>query len=72
MVPFFPHFQLTIFDPIMAASIGLPVLLLDYILTTCVSPAIDNAVSMVEVIVVVGLLIIPAAIAYRAVTGWAG
>lgn len=61
---FFRHFQLTTFDPIMAASIGLPVLFLDYVLTTCVSLVVVSAVSMVGVILVVGLLITPAATAY--------
>ena len=48
----------------MAASIGLPVLVLDYLLTTCVSLVVVSAVSMVGVILVVGLLITPAATAY--------
>ena len=48
----------------MAASIGLPVVLLDYLLTTCVSLVVVSAVSMVGVILVVGLLITPAATAY--------
>lgn len=61
---FFRHLQLTTFDPVMAASIGLPVLLIDYLLTTCVSLVVVSAVSMVGVILVVGLLITPAATAY--------
>ncbi|MBI5569318.1 MAG: metal ABC transporter permease [Desulfomonile tiedjei] len=64
MVLFFRHFQLTSFDPIMAASIGMPVVLIDYVLTTCVSLVVVSAVSMVGVILVVGLLITPAATAY--------
>lgn len=64
LILFFRHFQLATFDPIMAASIGLPVVLLDYILTTCVSLVVVSAVSMVGVILVVGLLITPAATAY--------
>ncbi len=64
LILFFRHFQLTTFDPVMAASIGLPVLLLDYVLTTCVSLVVVSAVSMVGVILVVGLLITPAATAY--------
>jgi manganese/iron transport system permease protein/iron/zinc/copper transport system permease protein len=64
IVLFFRHFQIATFDPIMAASIGLPVLLLDYVLTTCVSLVVVSAVSMVGVILVVGLLITPAATAY--------
>jgi manganese/iron transport system permease protein/iron/zinc/copper transport system permease protein len=64
LILFFRQFQLATFDPIMAASIGLPVLLLDYALTTCVSLVVVSAVSMVGVILVVGLLITPAATAY--------
>jgi ABC-type Mn2+/Zn2+ transport system permease subunit/Mn-dependent DtxR family transcriptional regulator len=64
IILFFRHFQITTFDPVMAASIGLPVLLLDYLLTTCVSLVVVSAVSMVGVILVVGLLITPAATAY--------
>lgn len=64
LVLFFRHFQLATFDPVMAASIGLPVLLIDYTLTTCVSLVVVSAVSMVGVILVVGLLITPAATAY--------
>lgn len=64
LILFFRYFQIATFDPIMAASIGLPVLLLDYLLTTCVSLVVVSAVSMVGVILVVGLLITPAATAY--------
>lgn len=64
MVLFFRQFKLTSFDPIMAASIGMPVVLIDYALTTCVSMVVVSAVSMVGVILVVGLLITPAATAY--------
>ena len=64
LVLFFRHFQLATFDPVMAASTGLPVLLLDYALTSCVSLVVVSAVSMVGVILVVGLLITPAATAY--------
>ena len=64
LILFFRHFQLATFDPVMAAAIGLPVLLLDYALTTCVSLVVVSAVSMVGVILVVGLLITPAATAY--------
>jgi len=64
IVLFFRQFQLTSFDPVMAASIGMPVLLIDYALTSCVSLVVVSAVSMVGVILVVGLLITPAATAY--------
>jgi len=64
LILFFRHFQIATFDPVMAASIGLPVLLLDYLLTICVSLVVVSAVSMVGVILVVGLLITPSATAY--------
>ena len=64
LILFFRHFKITTFDPVMAASIGLPVLVLDYLLTTCVSLVVVSAVSMVGVILVVGPLITPAATAY--------
>ncbi len=64
LILFFRHFQLATFDPVMAASIGLPVVLLDYLLTICVSLVVVSAVSMVGVILVVGLLITPSATAY--------
>ncbi|MDZ7815870.1 MAG: iron chelate uptake ABC transporter family permease subunit [Planctomycetota bacterium] len=61
---FFRHLQITSFDPVMAASIGVPVLFINYLLTTCVSLVVVSAVTMVGVILVVGLLITPAATAY--------
>jgi len=61
---FFRHFQLATFDPVMAASIGLPVVLLNSLLTISVCLVGVSAVSMVGVILVVGLLITPAATAY--------
>lgn len=61
---FFRQLQITSFDPVMAASIGLPVALFDYLLTSCVSLVVVSAVNMVGVILVVGLLITPAATAY--------
>lgn len=64
VVIMFRQFQLISFDPVMAASIGLPVVLLDYLFTSCVSLVVVSAVSMVGVILVVGLLITPAATAY--------
>lgn len=64
LILFYRSFQLTTFDPVMAASIGIPVLFFDYLLTTCVSLVVVSAVSMVGVILVVGLLITPAATAY--------
>jgi len=64
VVLFFRTLQLTSFDPVMAASIGIPVVLVDYVLTACVSLVVVSAVNMVGVILVVGFLITPAATAY--------
>jgi ABC-type Mn2+/Zn2+ transport system permease subunit/Mn-dependent DtxR family transcriptional regulator len=64
IILFFRHFQVTSFDPIMAASIGISVLAVDYLLTACVSLVVVSAVSMVGVILVIGLLITPASTAY--------
>ena len=56
--------QLTSFDPVMAASIGIPVVAIDYLLTTCTSLVVVSAVNIVGVILVVGMLVTPAATAY--------
>jgi manganese/iron transport system permease protein/iron/zinc/copper transport system permease protein len=61
---FYRQLQVTSFDPVMAASIGIPVLAVDYLLTTCTSLVVVSAVTMVGVILVVGLLVTPAASAY--------
>lgn len=61
---FFRQLQLVSFDPVMAASIGLPVVLLDYLLTTAVALVVVSGVTMVGVILVVALLITPASTAY--------
>ena len=64
IILFFRTFQVTSFDPVMAASIGIPVVFVDYVLTACVSLVVVSAVNMVGVILVVGFLITPAATAY--------
>ncbi len=64
VVLLFRQLQLTSFDPVMAASIGVPVLLLDYLLTACTSLVVVSAVNIVGVILVVGMLVTPAATAY--------
>jgi ABC-type Mn2+/Zn2+ transport system permease subunit/Mn-dependent DtxR family transcriptional regulator len=56
--------QLTSFDPVMAASLGVPVLLVDYVITGCTSLVVVSGVNIVGVILVVGLLVTPAATAY--------
>ncbi|TYT73456.1 iron chelate uptake ABC transporter family permease subunit [Desulfobotulus mexicanus] len=61
---FFRHFQASAFDPVMAAAIGIPVGLFHGLLTLCVSLVVVVGVGMVGVILVVGLLITPAATAY--------
>lgn len=60
----FRNLQLISFDRVMAASIGIPVLAMDYLLTTCTSLVVVSGVRIVGVILVVGLLIIPASTAY--------
>ena len=64
VILFFRHFKITAFDPVMAASIGVPVVLMDYVLTTCTSLVVISAVRLVGVILVVGMLVTPAATAY--------
>jgi len=60
----FRPLQITSFDPVMAASLGIPVAALDYLLTTCTSLVVVSAVNIVGVILVVGFLVTPAATAY--------
>jgi len=64
IILFFRYFQIASFDPVMALAAGVPVVLIDYALTGCVSLVVVSAVSMVGVILAVGLLITPAATAY--------
>jgi ABC-type Mn2+/Zn2+ transport system permease subunit/Mn-dependent DtxR family transcriptional regulator len=61
---FFRQLQITSFDPVMAASIGISVVFFDYLLTICASLVVVSAVSLVGVVLVVGLLLTPAATAY--------
>jgi manganese/iron transport system permease protein/iron/zinc/copper transport system permease protein len=61
---FYRQLQLTSFDRVMAASIGVPVLLVDYLLTSCTALVVVSGVTMVGIILVVGLLVTPAASAY--------
>lgn len=64
VILFFRYFQITTFDPVMAAALGIPVMAVDYLLVTCTSLVVVSAVSIVGVILVVGLLVTPAATAY--------
>ena len=60
---FYRAFQVTTFDPVLAASLGVPVSGLNALLTANVSFVVVSGVGMVGVILVVGLLITPAATA---------
>jgi manganese/iron transport system permease protein/iron/zinc/copper transport system permease protein len=64
VILFYRQLQLTSFDPIMAASIGIPVLAMDYLLTACASLVVVSGVQIAGVILVIGLVITPAATAY--------
>ena len=61
---FYRQLQLTSFDPVMAASIGIPVVAVDYLLTACTSLVVVSGVRIAGVILVVALIITPAATAY--------
>lgn len=64
VILFYRPLQLTSFDPIMAASIGIPVLAVEYMLTVCTSLVVVSGVQIAGVILVVALIITPAATAY--------
>jgi ABC-type Mn2+/Zn2+ transport system permease subunit/Mn-dependent DtxR family transcriptional regulator len=64
VILFYRPLQLTSFDPIMAASIGIPVLAVEYLLTACTSLVVVSGVQIAGVILVVALIITPAATAY--------
>ena len=64
VILFYRPLQLTSFDPIMAASIGIPVAAGDYLLTACTSLVVVSGVRIAGVILVVALIITPAASAY--------
>ncbi len=64
VIMFYRHLQLTSFDPVMAASIGIPVMAVDYMLTACTSLVVVSGVRTAGVILVVALIITPAASAY--------
>ena len=61
---FYRPLQITSFDPVMAASIGVPVVAVDYLLTACTSLVVVSGVRVAGVILVVALIITPAATAY--------
>ena len=64
IVIFYRQFTIVSFDPIMAASIGLPTRFLNIVLTAMIAQVCVSGISMVGVIMIVGLLITPAALAH--------
>ncbi len=64
VILFYRPLQLTTFDPIMAAAIGVPVMAVEYLLTACTSLVVVSGVQIAGVILVVALIITPAATAY--------
>lgn len=64
VVLFYRPLQLTSFDPVMAASIGIPVMAVDYMLTICTSLVVVSGVRIAGIILIVALIITPAASAY--------
>jgi manganese/zinc/iron transport system permease protein len=61
---FFKQFKLCAFDPEMAAAVGIPVALLHYVLMGLVAATTVGAFESVGAILVVAMLIVPAATAY--------
>ncbi|WP_281358148.1 metal ABC transporter permease [Saccharibacillus qingshengii] len=61
---FYKQFKICAFDPAMAAACGIPVLLFHYLLMGLVSMTAVSSFESVGAILVVGMLIIPAATAY--------
>lgn len=61
---FYKQFKITAFDPAMAASLGIPVVLFHYLLMGLVSISTVASFESVGAILVVGMLIVPAATAY--------
>ena len=61
---FYKQFKLCAFDPIMAAALGIPVVFFHYLLMTLVSVTTVISFDSVGAILVVGMLIVPAATAY--------
>ncbi len=64
IVIFYRYFTIVSFDPTMAASLGFPTALIHTILTGMIALVCVAGISMVGVIMIVGLLITPAALAY--------
>ncbi|MGG4470577.1 metal ABC transporter permease [Paenibacillus alvei] len=61
---FYKQFKLSAFDPAMAAALGIPVMFFHYLLMGLVSVSTVASFESVGAILVVGMIIIPAAAAY--------
>lgn len=61
---FYKEWKITSFDPALAASLGLPVVLMHYVFMTMISVTAVAAFDAVGAILVVAMLITPAAAAY--------
>lgn len=64
IIAFYKEWKITSFDPALAASLGIPVLLLHYLFMTLVSVTTVASFDAVGAIMVVAMLITPAASAY--------
>ncbi|MEB6550308.1 metal ABC transporter permease [Heyndrickxia sporothermodurans] len=61
---FYKQFKLCSFDPAMAAALGIPVVFFHYLLMSLVSITTVSSFESVGAILVVGMIIVPAATAY--------
>ncbi|MDH5159632.1 metal ABC transporter permease [Heyndrickxia oleronia] len=61
---FYKQFKLCSFDPAMAAALGIPVVFFHYLLMSLVSLTTVSSFESVGAILVVGMIIVPAATAY--------
>ncbi|WP_153124395.1 metal ABC transporter permease [Peribacillus tepidiphilus] len=61
---FYKQFKICAFDPAMAAAVGIPVVFFHYLLMSLVSVTTVASFESVGAILVVGMLIVPAATAY--------
>ena len=64
IIAFYKEWKITSFDPALAASLGIPVILMHYLFMSLVSLATVAAFDAVGAIMVVAMLITPAAAAY--------
>jgi manganese/zinc/iron transport system permease protein len=61
---FYKQFKICSFDPVMAAAVGIPVMLFHYLLMGLVSVSTVASFESVGAILVVGMLVVPPATAY--------